>query len=103
MKFVKVNALLASMLGAGALLMAVPLVSNASAGLGWDVFNVGDGQVIPTESGAYMGTSLASATGLGWDAFNVGDGQPIPSESQSYMGTSLEAAPSGDSDIFRVN
>jgi hypothetical protein len=112
MKTVKFNAVMASMLSAGALLLSVPVVSNAEPGQGWDAFNTGAsnegvGERIPTGSQAYMGTSLESSAGQGWDAFksgasNEGVGQVIPASDKPYLGTSMEAAPSGGSDAFRV-
>lgn len=98
----KLNALMASMLSAGALLLTAPVVSNAVAGSEWDTHKVGAGQSIPTKGMAYKGTFLPS--GMGWDAFSVGDGQRITAaKDQPYRGTSLKAAPSGDSDLFKVN
>jgi hypothetical protein len=113
MKTVKLNAVMASVLGAGALLLSVPVVSNADAGQGWDAFNVGAsnegvGERISASSGkAYLGTSLESSAGQGWDVFksgasNEGVGERIPASSgKAYQGTSLEAAPSGGSNAFR--
>jgi hypothetical protein len=75
MKTVKFNAVMASMLGAGALLLSVPVVSNAAPGQGWDAFKSG--------------------------ASNEGVGQVIPESDKPYLGASMEEAPSGGSDAFR--
>lgn len=111
MKTIKLNAVMASILAAGSLLLAVPAITHAGAGQGWDAFNAGApnegvGERIPVSDKAYLGTSMKSATGgQGWDAFNAGAsaekaGEPLPSYTPAYRGTSLRAAPSGDSDAF---
>lgn len=95
MKTIKLNAVMAGLLGAGALLMSVPVISNAATGQGWDTHNAGDGERIAVS--AYMGTSLESAPSGEFDILNLD--RQVPA-SGAYMGTSLEAAPSGDSDAF---
>jgi hypothetical protein len=99
MKTIKMSAVMAGMLGAGALLMAVPVVSSAAAGEGWDSFNSGDGQSIAASS-AYLGTALVSSPSDGFDVLNL-DVEIHSSSGAAYYGTSMEAAPSGDSDAFK--
>ena len=99
MKTIKMNAVMAGMLGAGALLMAVPVVSSAAAGQGWDTFNTGDGQNVAA-SDPYMGTSMVSAPSGAYDILNL-DKQIHSSSGKAYSGTSV-AAPSGDSDAFKA-
>jgi hypothetical protein len=97
MKTIKLNAVLAAMLGAGVVLMTSPMISSAAeAGQGWDVFNAGDGERILVSDQAYMGTALTSAPTQEFDILNVDKQLP------TYLGTSQESAPSGDSDIFRT-
>lgn len=97
MKTIKMNAVAASLLGAGALLMTPMIASAAEAGQGWDAFNSGDGEKIAvvTET-AYMGTSLSSPVGQGWDAFNSGDGQKIPASNSAYMRGSTSTGADGN-------
>lgn len=88
MKIIKLNAVSAALVGAVALLMAVPATSFSEVGRGWDTFNVGDGETIASmPDKAYMGTSLGSAVGQGWDVANVGDGQRIPTPDRAYSGS----------------
>jgi hypothetical protein len=100
MKTVKFNAVMASMLGAGALLLSVPVVSSAAAGEGWDSFNSGDGQSIAASS-TYLGTALVSAPSGTFDVLNLDVAIHSPA-GIAYYGTSMVAAPSGDSDAFHV-
>lgn len=79
MKTIKMKAVAAGLLGAGALLMTPMTSFAAEAGQGWDTFNTGDGERIAVNSdSAYMGTSLSSPVGQGWDTFNTGDGEKFP-------------------------
>ena len=100
MKTIKMSAVMAGMLGVGALLMTVPVVSSAAAGEGWDTFNTGDGQSIAASS-PYLGTAMESAPSGGFDVLNL-DVEIHSSSSKAYYGTSMEAAPSGDSDAFKA-
>ena len=100
MKTVKFNAIMASMLGAGALLLSVPVVSSAAAGEGWDTFNTGNGQNIAA-SNPYMGTAMVSAPSGSFDVLNLNQ-QIHSSSGKAYYGTSMVAAPSGDSDAFKA-
>jgi len=101
MKTIKLNAVMAGLLSAGALLMTVPVMSLADTDQGWDTFNSGDGQPIPVSGKAYMGTSLSSATaGQGWDAFNSGDGQRIPASNKAYQAASSNVPASGSPAVF---
>ncbi len=93
MKSIKLSAVMASMLGAGALLIA-PVISNAATGQGWDAFNAGDGDRIVSQ--AYVGTSMQSAPAEGFDILNLD--REVP-KSGGYAGTSL-SKPTGDSDAF---
>lgn len=95
MKTIKLSAVIASVLGAGALLSA-PVISSAAAGQGWDAFNAGDGERIVGQ--AYVGTSMQSAPAEGFDILNLDRELP---KSGGYTGTSL-ANPTGDSDAFRA-
>lgn len=96
MKIIKLNAVLAALLGAGALLMTTPMISSAAmVGQGWDVFNAGDGERIPASDKAYVGTALTSAPRQEFDILNLGKEVPL------YMSAAQDANPSGDSDVFR--
>jgi hypothetical protein len=99
MKIIKLNAVTATLLGVGALLMTTPMISSAAmVGQGWDVFNAGDGERLPVSDKAYVGTALTSAPKQEFDILNLG--KEIP----AYMSTrtSQNADPSGDSDVFRA-
>lgn len=97
MKNIKLNAGLAALLSAGALLMTTPMISSAAAvGQGWDAFNAGDGERIPVSDKAYMGTALASAPKQGFDILN------LHRDLAAYPRTTQVAAPTGDSDVFRA-
>lgn len=114
MKTIKLNAVMASIFAAGALLLTVPAITNAGTGQGWDAFNSGAanegvGERIPVSDMAYLGTSVkvTPTGGQGWDAFdsgaaNEGVGERIPVSGKAYLGTSLEGVPGGDSDAFRA-
>jgi len=100
MKTIKMSAVMASMLGAGALLLSVPVVSSAAAGEGWDTLNTGDGQSIAASS-PYLGTAMVSAPSGGFDVLNL-DVEIHSSSGKAYYGTSMVAAPSGDYEPFAV-
>ena len=79
MKTIKMNAVVAGLLSAGALLMTPMTSFAAEAGQGWDAFNTGDGErIVVNSASAYMGTSQSSAVGQSWDTFNTGDGERFP-------------------------
>jgi hypothetical protein len=98
MKTTKMSAVMAGMLGAGALLMAVPVVSSAAAGEGWDTLNTGDGQNIAASS-PYLGTGMESAPSGEFDVLNL---DVEIHSGKAYVGTSMEGAPSGDSDALKA-
>jgi hypothetical protein len=86
--------------GAATLFLAVPAAA-AVPGMGWDVFNIGEGEPIPSGS-SYVGTAMDSAPGQGFDLFNSGDGVKIEGYEQAYLGTSLGSKASGSWDVFRI-
>ncbi|HEX7971941.1 MAG TPA: hypothetical protein VF501_06955 [Thiobacillus sp.] len=97
MKNIKLNAGMAALLSAGALLMTAPVISSAAAvGQGWDALSAGDGERIPVSDKAYVGTSLTSAPKQGFDILN------LHRDLAAYRGMSQVAAPTGDSDVFRA-
>lgn len=97
MKTLKQSAVLAALLGAGALMMTIPAISFAAAGEGWDAFNAGDGERISVSDKAYVGTALTSKPKQAFDILNLDKELPA-----SGMGMSQVANPSGDTDAFRA-
>jgi hypothetical protein len=97
MKTIKLNAVLAAWLGAGALLMMTPMISSAAeAGQGWDTFHAGDGERISVSDPAYVGTALTSAPTQRFDILNLDKQLP------AYQGIPQVADPSGDTDVFKA-
>jgi hypothetical protein len=100
MKTINRNAVVAGLLGAGALLMSPMTAFAAEPGQGWDTFNTGDGERITVSAAtAYMGTSLPTAVGKGWDTFNVGDGQGLPASNLDFKRASPAPSASEGIDI----
>jgi len=97
MKTIRMSRVLASILGAGALVLS-PLSMSASAGMGWDAFNSGDGDRI---SSSGMATP-SGYEGQGFDLFHSGDGVSVENFTPAYRGTSLGSEASDGWDVFRV-
>lgn len=97
MKTIRMSRVLASILGAGALLLG-PVSMSASPGMGWDAFNSGDGERI----GSSQMITPSGYEGQGFDLFHSGDGVTVENFMPAYRGTSLGSEASDGWDVFRV-
>ena len=89
---IKMSAVMAGMLGAGALLLAVPGVSSAAVedGLdihGWRIDNASNAVFVVTENGQ-NGLDIH-----GWRIDTAGEAERVASSDSPYMGTSMQVEP----------
>ncbi len=99
MKTVRMNLVLASLVGATSLFLAIPKSLSDTSGMGWDVFYTGEGDRV---SSSYQRTPASGIEGQGFDVFNVGEGVKLQDFQNAYVGTSMGSGASDGWDVFRV-
>lgn len=102
MKTIRMSRVWASVAGATALLLVIPVSMSATPGMGWGEEGAFyTGERAPYGS-SYQRTPATGTEGQGFDVFRAGDGVKIDDFEQAYMGTSMGGEASGGWDVFRT-